>query len=72
MKLTPTDKLILKQAIDDGGAVVLNGLDMHEGWTRRHMNRAIELANEGYGNLRPVGMREWEFKINSEGRKLVE
>lgn len=72
--ITPTMRKVLQQAVDDGGAVELSGIDMRPGWTRRHQNAALQLHFLGFGDYEPDrgnGIDTARFTINAVGRKFV-
>lgn len=73
--MTPTQRKVLQQALDDGGAVELSGIDMHPGWNQRHRNAALQLHFQGLGEYRPHmgnGIDTARFTINAEGRAALE
>lgn len=70
VKLNPTEKLVLLQAIADHGEVVLTGIDAHPGWNKRHRTAAKRLHNLGFGKYWPqAGHAYATFQINDAGRE---
>lgn len=68
---TKVERQVLEQAVADGGEVVLNGLDAHEGWTKRHLNAALRLEVSGYGLMTGDQHFNDVFRINDEGRESL-
>ena len=68
--MTPTALKVLKQSFVDGGVVVLDGLDKHQGWGQRERTAAAWLHAEGYGLYQTsTSFDPSTFTIWSKGKK---
>jgi len=71
--MTPTALKVLKQALSDGGVVVLDGIDKHAGWGKRERTAAMWLHSEGLGLYQTsTSFDPSSFTIWPEGRKKLD
>lgn len=68
---TTVERQVLEQAVADGGDVVLNGVDAHDGWSKRHLNAARRLAVVDYGSMTIDRNSNDIFQISAKGRKSL-
>lgn len=71
MAYTKTQLAVLRQAVADGGSVVMSGIDKHPGWNKRHVTAAIYLHSEGLGLFSGEGPYDpARFDIWPSGRRV--